>query len=554
MPSMVSILPFVAFAGVGAISAQSEFKVVTQNIWNEGLEVNDGVFFIALAILKAQISSGIVGLTEVRWCPKEIEWKALRTEPFENYLKEHLGLDEGEFPRPAHRRDALRKPETNWKNETLQQIRLNFPAELAEILNAMEYYIASEHAGNYGNAIEKLIEVCGRRTEFDHKRKLCDCGAIYERYSVESKKQFWSAPKKVDYTLQDVGLMIRNANPEKPDIKFQDAESIGVFEPIVKLHDPDNTLLHDRGSAAGANLSVFGIPFLAVVAHLDYMDYYTEYLGGSTQFDVTGKSLKVIAENAVNAMRNEESDPIKNAARTQRLREAKVILDKMNKQPGGALLMGDFNAPSDLDWQQANKDQDTIVSSESQWFFSNPKASVNIKWPVTAALKEGGLIDAFRHLKSSPKVELGFTNPVAVEEAMLRSPDIDNSLKKPNQIDLSTGWYANVSEVDRLDYLFIKGTSDGVGRPILCPSGCALMVNKSEVIGKHKFATGASTTSPFAIGGHGHQYYFSVRDVKEMHDSTPTTYWWPSDHNQLSTTLVLDCSVRTASTLQKIWE
>ncbi len=60
----------------------------------------------------------------------------------------------------------------------------------------------------------------------------------------------------------------------------------------------------------------------------------------------------------------------------------------------GALIVGDFNSPSALDWAAGNEDQNFGTA---------------IAWPTTGLLTDAGFIDAYRDLHPDPTVDRGFT-------------------------------------------------------------------------------------------------------------------------------------------------
>lgn len=122
-----------------------------------------------------------------------------------------------------------------------------------------------------------------------------------------------------------------------------------------------------------------------------------------------------------------KSEVIDREAKSGRTRQIIEIVEAMkdhiaNSDKIPVLLTGDFNAPSQLDWTEANKDAH-CGTGDFLWPSSN--------YPINA-----GLIDSYREMHKDPKTEPGFTwSPVYVD-------NVDEGKPEPK---------------DRIDFIFHKG-------------------------------------------------------------------------------------------------
>jgi len=84
-----------------------------------------------------------------------------------------------------------------------------------------------------------------------------------------------------------------------------------------------------------------------------------------------------------------------------RLPEIEPVIDAMSgnyRAQVPSFILGDFNAPSHLDWTEA------MVGTSPQMKFA-------VEWPVSKALEAAGFIDSYRAVYPDPATDLGFTWP-----------------------------------------------------------------------------------------------------------------------------------------------
>jgi endonuclease/exonuclease/phosphatase family metal-dependent hydrolase len=113
--------------------------------------------------------------------------------------------------------------------------------------------------------------------------------------------------------------------------------------------------------------------------------------------------------------------------------DSNIDSDSNNNCAFPILIMGDFNEPSSLDW---NEDTQHTASHNG----------VVYSWETTRRLFQAGFIDSYREMYPNPLTHPGYTWPAAA------SP---NNLSSISQM-MNTGWIKNADERDRIDFIFYQ--------------------------------------------------------------------------------------------------
>eukprot|EP00929_Paragymnodinium_shiwhaense_P063932 TRINITY_DN31996_c0_g1_i1.p1 TRINITY_DN31996_c0_g1~~TRINITY_DN31996_c0_g1_i1.p1 ORF type:complete len:573 (+),score=41.69 TRINITY_DN31996_c0_g1_i1:73-1791(+) len=410
------------------ISPGAPLSVLTFNIWNEGGSTADGVHRIALGILKAVNASDpngplIVGLSEVR----NLNPDRYDSKGYDTQSKGDLDVAREE----ASVRNSL-PGITPWR----------FTEELAKILNRLE--TAQNLLTEETNATEKQ--------------------------SLEEKQiaNHWHAGAPVDNA--DVGLLYRNPDVARSSsgekIPSQSSSDRNLVPCDLSNGDKSQeqnlsfaiwpySYLVDRGSIAAWCLGYRGDNYLVAMAHLDYKEYYLDYLKPTDdektdpwhrcQSNTTDFALELTSE--VGHLRHRQIAAF--------LDSAKAL--KLQKKISGVLLMGDLNSPSHIDWigyggggmdidiDLRKRCQDKQPSSPGSlqpagraFFYNHPHSCLKVAWPETTMLAESGFVDAFRQQFPDVRQHPGWSNPSHVERKNGTIP-----------------WYSTVNEIDRIDYVLV---------------------------------------------------------------------------------------------------
>lgn len=217
------------------------------------------------------------------------------------------------------------------------------------------------------------------------------------------------------------GRLVKDLKDRGYTFYSQRSQDTGILSryPIVKqeaLFPVEN----DQGSVTKAIIDVEGTEIAFYSAHLDYRHcslYLPRGYDGSTwkKLDAIVTDTAVIAEYNLKSMRDE-------AIRA-------VIEDAEKEQRNGRLAMlgGDFNEPSHLDWTEATKD-----------LFDHH--GVVMEWHNTKALELAGFKDAYREVYPNPVTHPGFTFPA------------DNPLVDIRKL----AWSPDADDRDRIDFIFYK--------------------------------------------------------------------------------------------------
>ncbi|MGQ7870265.1 endonuclease/exonuclease/phosphatase family protein [Sunxiuqinia sp. sy24] len=217
------------------------------------------------------------------------------------------------------------------------------------------------------------------------------------------------------------GRLVKDLKERGYTFYSQRSQDTGVLSryPIVK-QEALFPVKNDQGSVTKAIIDVDGTEIVFYSAHLDYRHcslYLPRGYDGSTweKLDAIVTDTAVIAEYNLKSMRDE-------AIRA-------VIEDAEKEQRNGrlAILGGDFNEPSHLDWTEATKD-----------LFDHQ--GVVMEWHNTKALERAGFKDAYREMYPNPVTHPGFTFPA------------DNPLVDIRKL----AWSPDADDRDRIDFIFYK--------------------------------------------------------------------------------------------------
>lgn len=185
-----------------------------------------------------------------------------------------------------------------------------------------------------------------------------------------------------------------------------------------------DSVLTGNGSIGKFTIDIKGKIITVAVAHLDYTQYACYlprgYFGGTPNWneiiDKKGqlkpiKSLDSILSYNLSSQRDEQINS---------------FLKSIQNNTTPIVLLGDFNEPSHLDWQENTKS-----------LFDHNGLVVN--WQNSIVLKENGFIDSYREIYPDVVKNPGFTWPSSYSK------------------NESTSWTPKVDERDRIDFIYYKG-------------------------------------------------------------------------------------------------
>lgn len=226
---------------------------------------------------------------------------------------------------------------------------------------------------------------------------------------------------------------IDGQSAEVADLLGFDSHDLGGSAGIISRHPIVETgVVEAPGAQSGwtkAVVEVGGVEVAAYSGHLEYRSY-ANYLprgyGGEAlgeQWPQSWQSWDRLEEPVTDVeilLEVNDSSARPDAA-------AALVADVAAEQESGrlALIGGDFNEASDLDWTE----------EAAELFDRN---GVAVPWQTTATLREGGLVDTYRSAFPDPITHPGFTFPS------------DNLFHEPEDIS----WAPGVDERDRIDYIF----------------------------------------------------------------------------------------------------
>lgn len=432
----------------------STLSVLTINIWNEGLgnqiflKFPDADERLAEAILSANISTGIVGLAEVR------------------------GL-------------------ASWGGRWL---------------------------GNNQRSMQRLVTLLNKKEG--------------------SGKHLWHAAKQPNRL--DVGLIFRNVvrNGEvSEDIKeceilwpSKEKSSIAEVWPLS----------WDRGSVGGWCLTVFGAPYFTAVAHLDWgglsKEYYTSYLQGENKDSLFDGKVPIDATSTLSPVtKNALTKTLASleAAKSDKVKQVETVLRwadelKAHKRIKGVMFMGDFNAPSHLDWTSDGNYTEERCTASTDFVRLHIRKCLQVEWPVTKVLADGILSDTSN------------ASTTMSDAFRIRWPDVASNpgYTWPSFADAvgvgfgSIPYTTKLDEIDRIDYIMVDDALLGAG-------SSRWDVLDATVVGGPLYVT----KRPFFRVGDGPDKTHQVSNLQSpevAYLSEKAAYRWPSDHKAVLVTFAVE--------------
>ena len=187
-----------------------------------------------------------------------------------------------------------------------------------------------------------------------------------------------------------------------------------------------DSVLTGNGSIGKFTVDIKGKKIIVAVAHLDYTQYANYlprgYFGGTPNWgEITDSIGKLKPIKSIDSILSYNLS-------SQRDEQINSFLKLIQNIKTPIVLLGDFNEPSHLDWQENTKSM-----------FDHNEMVIN--WQNSIALRDNGFKDSFRELYPDVVKNPGFTWP--------------SSFSKNE----STSWTPKADERDRIDFIYYKGKS-----------------------------------------------------------------------------------------------
>ena len=141
-----------------------------------------------------------------------------------------------------------------------------------------------------------------------------------------------------------------------------------------------------------------------------------------------------------NGLTAKEMTDLEHRARLPELEPTLEALTELSKQGIPTFLMGDFNAPSHLDWTE-----------EAVGLRDHVKYAFD--WPVSTAVEQAGFVDSYREIHPDPVENQGLTWPAS----------------RPHVKGYNPG--PNGAEADRIDFIYAGGAATPTGSVIVGEQG-----------------------------------------------------------------------------------
>lgn len=224
----------------------------------------------------------------------------------------------------------------------------------------------------------------------------------------------------------------------------------------------------DAGSVTKAIIDFNGKEVVVYSAHLDYRNCAIYLPRG--YHSSTWKPLENGAVDNIDLI-------LKDNTASKRDEQIKSIVDDLKHLSTNtiAIIAGDFNEASHLDWIESNKNlygHNNLV----------------IEWPNTKKLEEYGFIDSFREIYPNPITHPGFTFPSY----------------NPNVAIASLIWAPDADDRDRIDFIFYRKNT-------------AITLKDSYIIGPHESISKSKI----------------VTEIDKEDIQLPNSDQWPTDHKAL---------------------
>lgn len=236
-----------------------------------------------------------------------------------------------------------------------------------------------------------------------------------------------------------------------------------------------DSVLTGNGSIGKFTVNINGKMITVAVAHLDYTQYASYlprgYFGGTPNWgEITDRRGQLKPIQSIDSILSYNLS-------SQRDEQINSFLKSIQNSKKPIVLLGDFNEPSHLDWQEDTKN-----------LFDHNELIIN--WQNSILLKENGFIDSYRILYPNVVKNPGFTWP--------------SSFSKNE----STSWTPKADERDRIDFIYYKGNGISVMNSVI--------VGPKEYYVRNKLSTKGTENDTFL--------------ASELD--------WPSDHKAVFTSLI----------------
>ncbi|QOD61395.1 endonuclease/exonuclease/phosphatase family protein [Polaribacter haliotis] len=193
---------------------------------------------------------------------------------------------------------------------------------------------------------------------------------------------------------------------------------------ILSKYPIKNSNLTGKNSISKFKLEVNEKDIYVAVAHLDYTKYACYlprgYYGGTPNWgEITNNKGELTPVKSVDSILSYNLS-------SKRDEQLKDFVSNLKDSEKPLILLGDFNEPSHLDWQEETKnlyDHNGLV----------------VNWQNSLFLKDKGFVDVYREKYPNALKNPGFTWPSEMSK------------------DVSTSWTPKADERDRIDFVYYLG-------------------------------------------------------------------------------------------------
>lgn len=251
---------------------------------------------------------------------------------------------------------------------------------------------------------------------------------------------------------------------------------IGGDISILSKYPIIDSVLTGNGSVGKFTIDVQGKIIIVAVAHLDYTQYASYlprgYFGGTPNWgEINDDDGNLKPINSIDSILSYNLS-------SHRDEQINRFLKSIENEAAPIVLLGDFNEPSHLDWQDNTKN-----------LFDHNGLIIN--WHNSLTLQKSGFIDSYRKKHPNVVKNPGFTWPSSYSK------------------NESTSWTPKADERDRIDFIYYKGRG--------------ISVENSSIVGPKDY------------------YVNNQLSIKGTENDTflASELDWPSDHKAVFTSLII---------------